>query len=59
LQYDFRQQIAVVTGSGKGRGKAIALAFAKSRECRGIVVNSRMLTEAQHVADEIKKYPGM
>ncbi|MDQ3902674.1 MAG: SDR family NAD(P)-dependent oxidoreductase, partial [Thermoproteota archaeon] len=37
--------------------KAIALAFAKSRECRGIVVNSRMLTEAQHVADEIKKYP--
>ena len=57
LQYDFRQQIAVVTGSGKGRGKAIALAFPKSRECRGIVENSRMLTEAPHVADEIKKYP--
>jgi glucose 1-dehydrogenase len=47
-------KIAVVTGSSKGIGKAIALAFAKSREYRGIVVNSRRLAEAQQVADEIK-----
>jgi glucose 1-dehydrogenase len=48
-------KIALVTGSSKGIGKAIALSFAKSREYRGIVVNSRRLEEAQHVADEIKK----
>jgi glucose 1-dehydrogenase len=47
-------KIAVVTGSSKGIGKAIALSFAKSREYRGIVVNSRRLAEAQQVADEIK-----
>jgi NAD(P)-dependent dehydrogenase (short-subunit alcohol dehydrogenase family) len=47
-------KIAAVTGSSKGIGKPIALAFAKSREYRGIVVNSRKLAEAQHVADEIK-----
>src|SRR5919199_5523385 len=47
-------KIAVVTGSSKGIGKAIALAFAKSREYRGLVVNSRRLAEVQQVADEIK-----
>jgi glucose 1-dehydrogenase len=47
-------KIAVVTGSSKGIGKAIALAFAKSREYQGIVVNSRRLSEAQQVTDEIK-----
>jgi glucose 1-dehydrogenase len=51
-------KIALVTGSSKGIGKAIALSFAKSREYRGIVVNSRRLEEAQHVADEIKKSSG-
>ena len=49
-------KIALVTGSSKGIGKAIALSFAKSREYRGIVVNSRRLEEAQEVADEIKKF---
>ena len=47
-------KIVAVTGSSKGIGKPIALAFAKSREYRGILVNSRKLAEAQHVADEIK-----
>ena len=47
-------KIAVVMGSSKGIGKAVALAFAKSREYRGIAVNSMRLAEAQQVADEIK-----
>ena len=47
-------KIAVVTGSSKGIGKAIALAFAKLREYRRIIVNSRRLTEAQQVVGEIK-----
>jgi NAD(P)-dependent dehydrogenase (short-subunit alcohol dehydrogenase family) len=49
---------AVVTSSSsKDISKAIVLAFAKSREYRGIVVNSSRLAEAQKVADEIK-FPG-
>lgn len=50
-------KVAVITGSSKGIGKSIAMAFAKSSltEYSAIVINSRKLEEAEHVANEIKE----
>jgi glucose 1-dehydrogenase len=49
------KKVAIVTGSSEGIGKSIALAFAKSRDYKGIVINSRKLDHAQQAAEEIKK----
>ncbi|SRR5579884_1335541 len=49
-------KVAVVTGSSEGIGKAIAIAFAKSKQYKAVVTNSRKLEHAQIVSDELKSY---
>lgn len=51
--FSLENKVALVTGSSKGLGEAMARALAEAGA--SVVINSRNLAEAEHVAEEIGK----
>jgi 3-oxoacyl-[acyl-carrier protein] reductase len=53
---DFKNRVAIVTGSTMGIGRATAMAFARAGA--NVVVNGRRIELIRHVTEEIKKEGG-